>query len=702
MGTSAPGWVYHGPTGQVGRDRIPAPNDMAISESDDDDDDKAGPYQAAAPTYYRAGWPTFPVTGKAINVPKGVTGRAGAPIEYATVCDWMVSRPDDNIAVRLTGVIGIDVDAYVKDGKLKRGDETLASAEHLWGTLPATWRSTSRDAANPSGIRFYRVPKGIEFRTLLSMPNADGEVTGDIEICQHSHRYAVVWPSINPDTGTPYRWYTPDGTVSLGVPDVLELPVLPPRWVDELTMIRPTVEERPAAPVTAQLALPADWHAQVTDHYRRGVEACAGPAGSRHDNTLVVVGALARDESRGRAGATTALGMLRERFVAAIGDDGQRDPAREFESMVESSRLLAATTVSTAEAELAAVAAVFANIPEVPEGPPAVAAVLDPPGPGEDPNRHRRRMLTEDALRLIPPPIPLAAGWFYRRSLAVLYGPPKKGKTFVAVDLALAVATGRPWMGGPTEAGHVVYCLGEGVAGLSRRLEAWRLHHGCDGPADLAILPHVPQLHNPVDVADFIEAVTPARPALIIIDTLARAIVGVDENASKDMGEVVAQLDRIKEATGACVLVLHHTGKDAARGTRGSSALTGAIDTGVEVRGDPQAMTLATTEQKDAEPADPRQFRAESVGDSIVLVPTLDLSRASSSTIAVMEALVEIDTGGTATTLWKDMAAERGVPERTFYRAVKWLVDNHDVENVGSQKRPLYSVRRRGAGDDDF
>lgn len=668
----------------------------------EDDDPAPGPYQTAAPMYYRAGWPTFPVVGKAINIPKGVTGRAGVPIEYATVCDWMVSRPDDNIAVRLTGVIGIDVDAYPKGDDVKRGAETLASAEYLWGALLPTWRSTSREPGNPSGIRFYRVPKGLEFRTILSLPNADGEVTGDVEIIQHSHRYAVVWPSVHPDTGSKYRWYTPDGQVSLGVPDALELPVLPARWVDELTLIRPTAEERPPAPVTAQLALPADWHPRVTEHYQAGTLACTGPAGSRHDNTLVVVGQLARDESRGRAGATTALGLLRERFVAAIGDDHQRDPAREFEGMLESSRAMVATTVSTVEAERAAILAVFANAPEVAERPPAVAPVLDPPGPGEDPNRHRRRLLTEDALRLIPPPIPLAAGWFYRRSLAVLYGPPKKGKTFVAVDLALAVATGRPWMGGPTEAGHVVYCLGEGVAGLSRRLEAWRLHHGHADPADLSILPHVPQLHNPTDVADFIEAVGPARPALIIIDTLARAIVGVDENASKDMGEVVAQLDRIKEATGACVLVLHHTGKDAARGTRGSSALTGAIDTGVEVRGDPQAMTLATTEQKDAEPVDPRQYRAEPVGDSIVLVPTMDLTRASTSTIAVMEALVEVDTGGTATTLWKDMAAERGVPERTFYRAVKWLVDNHDVENVGSKKRPLYSVRNRAVDDAGF
>lgn len=665
----------------------------------DDDEQPSGPYYTAAPTYYRAGWPVFPVVGKAINIPRGVTGRNSQAIEYATVVDWMFHRPDDNIAVRLNGIIGIDVDAYDKDGVVKRGDETLTTAERLWGPLPPTWRSTSREPANPSGIRFYRVPKGLEFQTIVKLPNPDGEVTGDIEIVQHSHRYAVVWPSVHPDTGATYRWYNPAGVVAIDPPDTLELPALPQRWVDELTLVRAPIDERPPAPVTAQLALPADWHPKVTEHYQQGLDAVSGPAGSRHDNTLQVVGRLARDESRARPGATTALGLLRERFVAAIGDDRQRDPAREFESMLDGSRALIATTISTAEAERDAVLAVFANIPTAPPAPEV--AVIDPPAPGEDPNRHRRRLLTETDLANIPPPVPLAAGWFNRNSLAVLFSPAKKGKTFVAIDLAMSVATGQDWICGPAEPGMVVYCLGEGISGLHRRIQAWRTHHGNTDPARLAVLPHVPQLHDPGDVADFIEAVEGMAPDLIVIDTLARATVGVEENSSKDMGEVVHQLDRIKDATGACVLVLHHTGKDTARGTRGSSALTGAIDTGVEVRGDTRAMTLVVTHQKDGDVGEPRQFRAEAVGESIVLIPTMDLSRASSSTIAVMEALLEVDTGGVPTTVWKDMANARGIPERTFYTAVKWLVDNREVVKSGSPSRPIYTAASTHVGEVD-
>ena len=307
-------------------------------------------------------------------------------------------------------------------------------------------------------------------------------------------------------------------------------------------------------------------------------------------------------------------------------------------------------------------------------------------------NRHTAALLTEQALNNLRPPQPLAHGWLYRNSLAVLYGPPKKGKTFVAVDLAMSIATGTPWLGGQVEAGNVVYTLGEGVAGLPRRINAWRQDRQVDGPARLVVLPHAVQLANSIDVTDFLEAVGPYDPALIVIDTLARASIGVEENSSKEMGELIAQADRIKEQTGACVLLVHHTGKDATRGTRGSSALTGAVDTGIEVRGDTKAMTLVNTEQKDAEPADALQFRAKTVGESMVFAPAVDLGHASETVIAVMEALVEIDTGGVAYTAWMDQAAERGVHERTFRRSQKWLVDNRQVVNVGSQKRPLWTV----------
>jgi hypothetical protein len=124
-----------------------------------------------------------------------------------------------NIALRLPDdVIGIDVDMY--DGK--RGRVTLAELETKWGELPPTWWSTSRN--DGSGIRFYRVPAG---RRWPSVPGPG------VEIIQHGHRYAVVYPSIHP-SGQPYRWMIGDEYTE-AIPDPRLLTKLPATWVEGLT-----------------------------------------------------------------------------------------------------------------------------------------------------------------------------------------------------------------------------------------------------------------------------------------------------------------------------------------------------------------------------------------------------------------------------------------------------------------------------------
>src|SRR4051812_18886432 len=70
---------------------------------------------------------------------------------------------------------------------------------------------------------------------------------------------------------------------------------------------------------------------------------------------------------------------------------------------------------------------------------------------------------------------------------------------------------------------------------------------------------------------------------MVVIDTLFRALAGGNENACEDMGTVVANADRIRAATGACVLMIHQCGKDAVRGMRGHSSLKAATDSEIEV-----------------------------------------------------------------------------------------------------------------------
>jgi hypothetical protein len=120
-------------------------------------------------------------------------------------------------------VVGIDVDDYGD----KHGGKQLKELEAEHGELPKTWISTSR--ALPSGIRFFRVPAGFAFR---------GKAAEGIDIIQKAHRYAVVWPSWNPDSDAPYIWIDPDGhdiSDLDDLPTVDELPELPEAWFQLLT-----------------------------------------------------------------------------------------------------------------------------------------------------------------------------------------------------------------------------------------------------------------------------------------------------------------------------------------------------------------------------------------------------------------------------------------------------------------------------------
>lgn len=201
-----------------------------------------------------------------------------------------------------------------------------------------------------------------------------------------------------------------------------------------------------------------------------------------------------------------------------------------------------------------------------------------------------------------------------RHAVSCLYGPSNVGKTFIMLDLALHIASGRPWNGHETKKGAVVYVAAEGTRGIHKRIASWEKHHGLDlsdvwfssrpSPIDL--------LSDDGDTKSFIAAVIEecsawgegVAPALIVIDTLSRALAGGDENSSVDMGAFVKHIDAIKTATGAHIAIVHHSGKDAAKGMRGWSGMRAAIDTEMEV----QNNVLSTTKQRDGEKLEDQDF----------------------------------------------------------------------------------------------
>ena len=204
-------------------------------------------------------------------------------------------------------------------------------------------------------------------------------------------------------------------------------------------------------------------------------------------------------------------------------------------------------------------------------------------------------------------------GVLMEEGAAVVYGESNAGKTFWATDLALHVAAGLRWCGKRVEQGGVVYCALEGGIGFRNRVAAWKEERGLQGQSvPFVAIPSGLNLLNPeADTPRLVAAVKQAAERmampvkLIVIDTLSRALAGGNENAPDDMGALVMNMDTIRAATGACVMFIHHSGKDQAKGARGHSSLRAAIDTEIEVvAGDGGAKAATVVKQREMKKGD--------------------------------------------------------------------------------------------------
>jgi hypothetical protein len=197
----------------------------------------------------------------------------------------------------------------------------------------------------------------------------------------------------------------------------------------------------------------------------------------------------------------------------------------------------------------------------------------------------RIRILDLDDLENLAPPSFLIDDVLTEGGLSVLWGRSGGMKSFVALDMAMCIAAGIPWHGRPVRQGLVVYLAAEGSHGLGRRAIGWRRTRGRDLPKPaFKLIPHSVAL-----TSDDLDAMVAAilalgvMPVLIIIDTLARTFGAGDENKQADMNAYVSAADRLREATGANVLIVHHSGVHEDKRERGSNVLRGAADTVIKV-----------------------------------------------------------------------------------------------------------------------
>jgi hypothetical protein len=193
----------------------------------------------------------------------------------------------------------------------------------------------------------------------------------------------------------------------------------------------------------------------------------------------------------------------------------------------------------------------------------------------------RYKLLHRDDILSIPPIQWRVKGLLPTTGLAAIYGPSGSGKSFLALDMAFAIASGEDWFDRRVVRCPVTYVMLEGEAGLHNRVVAWEKHHGKSTPPDFAAIVQPFGLMVDQDLAD-LGCVLP-DDGVVIIDTLNRAAPTADENSSADMGKILHGAKRLQEVTGGLVVLIHHTGKDTSKGLRGHSSLHAALDAGVEV-----------------------------------------------------------------------------------------------------------------------
>jgi hypothetical protein len=218
-------------------------------------------------------------------------------------------------------------------------------------------------------------------------------------------------------------------------------------------------------------------------------------------------------------------------------------------------------------------------------------------------------LVTGDQLAALPPPEPLVEGFLVTDSVAWVIGPPGHGKSFVVNDIAMSVGTGTPWQGYEVRHGLFVYLVAEGARGMGVRHKAWEAHHGAKAGQNVLYLPRPVQASGP-EWDTLVRALARLRPVGIALDTQARVTVGMEENSNTEMGQFVEQVERLRRATGACVIVVHHTTKGALVG-RGAGALQGAAQSELTVTMDKREGSIAvkTTKQKDGVELPPVKLR---------------------------------------------------------------------------------------------
>lgn len=352
--------------------------------------------------------------------------------------------------------------------------------------------------------------------------------------------------------------------------------------------------------------------------------------------------------------------------------------------------------------------------PGPPPPPPNAATGPNPeppdgaPSPDEPPRRYGAPPFPMVHVRDIGPSLDacdFVEDLLTEGGMSICYGRSNVGKSFFALDLAAHVAGGRTWRDSAVKGGAVIYVALEGEKGLRNRLTAMRSAGRVTDDDELFLVFEPVLILDEYHVDRLVETVLtvcdrcsgPVR--MVVIDTLSRTMAGGDENSSQDMTYAIAGVDEVRRKTGAHVMLVHHCGKDEARGTRGHSSLRAASDTEIELHrpADDPTVTASVTKQKDLPFAGPYPFslqvmelgrneRGKPVTSCVVkheaesMATIRSAGRPPSVKLGELLDLLPQD----STKDWKAAANDDlGVSESAFYRYLKKLRGNGALKKPG-------------------
>jgi hypothetical protein len=299
----------------------------------------------------------------------------------------------------------------------------------------------------------------------------------------------------------------------------------------------------------------------------------------------------------------------------------------------------------------------------------------------------------EDLLQT-PTPSPLIEGFIQEQEAVVLYGEANGGKSFLALDWALSIAAGVPWLGiHPVLRGPIIYMAGEGAASLQVRVQAWMEHH------QVTELPGAYFQTRPLPLRDeeMIDEIkhtlrtfaereygggedAALRPRLIVVDTLSQFIMGGDENGP-DMALFVSNVRHLSQEHETAVLIVHHTNKGGFQ-ERGHSALRCNVDVMFKCLPTYQdhvliGLSLSNDKQRDQERAAAVPLKLVPVADSLVVVPTMTppdaLPTLSNSDMRVLQSMLVLEDEKTEKVLNKDIVESTGMWKGTVHKRLERL-----------------------------